>query len=252
MPEENIEDNIGGRSSTNAESPASSRKGESSPPASPEIITPPTRIGLRTPTAKNHELPFAGATFLNSPPPSNVFKHQPRIRGHAGPPPSAASASMALLAKALADSSPPIPNATSKLMDGNQSRSYGTDFDVDSVPFQSGSGNATQPSNAYITSRSNNADGFGAQSFSLHSGTGGGPSGSGWTGGRGLRGLPKARSIISIDKANVNGVTDGHTGRESIKLGRGKGGTIKKAASAGVMGVGVTATGFFTSPGRAS
>jgi hypothetical protein len=255
VPEENLENNNGGRSSTNVESPVSSRNGESSPPISPEIITPPTSIGLRAPTTISTKNREPGTTSASSSPPSNIFKHQPRIRGHAGPPPSAASASMALLAKALADSNPQISNETSTLMEGSRSHSYGTDFGshgLDAVPSRRGSGETTQPSNAYINSRSNGADGFGAQSFSLRSGSGGGPSASGWTGGRGVRGLPKAKSIISIDKSNPNGVADGLAGRESIKLGRGKSGTMRKSASAGVMGVGVTATGFFTSPGGGS
>ena len=92
-----------------------------------------------------------------------------------------------------------------------------------------------------------------------------GQSGSGWTGTGGVRGMPKTRSIISIEKAppvvggvdiNPSGGKGRRTitsGRESINLGRAtitSGGTVRKSASAGagVVGVGVTATRVVASP----
>lgn len=205
--------------------------------------------GMKTPPAKrgspeslkkdlSSETAPSGSKSKDQPQPA-PHKYQPRIRGHTGPPPSAASASMAMLAKALADNSPGHVDERQALLDrtSSQSRSY------------------TNPYSNIINDLPNHSEtSMHAPSVSRRSGgarSGSGPSG--WTGGRGLMGMPKTRSIISIDRTNS---TPGQpekafSGRESIKLGRGtitSGGTVRKSASAGVVGVGVTANGFFTSP----
>jgi hypothetical protein len=154
---------------------------------------------------------------------------------------------MALLAMALAKGTPKSPDENSALLEGSNSRPY-TDpaGPSDDSPYHFLSASDIPMGSAAAPYR--------APSVSVRSGTGGGArSGSGWTGGRGLTGMPKTRSIISIDKspATVGMGDKAFSGRESIKLGRGivtSGGTVRKSASAGVMGVGVTATGFFTSP----
>ncbi|KIM28453.1 hypothetical protein M408DRAFT_329507 [Serendipita vermifera MAFF 305830] len=172
--------------------------------------------------------------------PAPAHKYQGRVRGRQGPPPSAASASMALLAKALAEGT--TPNEHQAFLDRSNGapRSY-TEPDAlpDHVP-----GSFSQ--NSLLANR--------APSVSMRSGVAGSAGPSGWTGGRvlGVGGKPKTRSIISIDRsgATIGGHMDG-SGRESIKLGRGtvtSAGTVRKSASAGVVGVGVTANGFFTSP----
>lgn len=65
--------------------------------------------------------------------------------------------------------------------------------------------------------------------------------------------MPKARSVISIEKSSGGAGNSGglRNGRESIRLGKGtvtSGGTVRKSSSAGVIGVSVTAAGFFAPP----
>jgi len=219
-------------------SPASSNKELSSPSTSPDIATPASKAvpaATVLPSTHAHDAKPSSAA---------AHRHQPRVRGRAGPPPSAASASMALLAKALAEGTQQSPDEHSALLGGSNSRQY-----TYPAPSDDSSHEFTSPSDIPLAPT---ATPYGAPSVSMHSGGGGGArSGSGWTGGRGLRGVPKTRSIISIEKASGTAGGGGFSGRESIKLGKGtvtSGGTVRKSASAGVMGVGVTATGFFTSP----
>lgn len=233
VPEPEMEIETAARSSTKAGSPISSTRGESSPPTSPEIITPPMKDNARvfnSVHSKFHDN-FAPSNSLTA----THHPHRSRGRGNAGPPPSAASASMALLAKALAEGTPKAPNESSTLLRQSQSHpSYGIRPTLDTA--------TANPSEAYLASRAN-IDSPGLIAAGSVSETGG-RSGSGWTGGKGF-GLPKARSVISIEKT-LGG--EGFNGRESIKLGRGSGGTMRKSASAGVVGVGITANGFFASP----
>jgi Rho GTPase-activating protein 1 len=204
---------------------------------------------------------------------AGASKYQGRARGPAGPPPSAASASMALLAKALAEGFPQVPaTENTSLLQRSRTQSYGPPSGPgrSQVLLQADSITNELP-HAQQNLLSVDRQGWlssAAQSVSFQSGSAGGPSRSGWSG-RGPTGMPKTRSIISIEKDSlpkeskatpmsigkagaVRGLT---SGKESIKLGRStitSGGTVRKSASAGVMGVSVTANGFFTSPQASS
>ncbi|KAG8811870.1 hypothetical protein FRC17_002302 [Serendipita sp. 399] len=202
-----------------------------SPSTSPKQVTPLVQSPVTANQSKK------GRDGASSPPPAALAPHQisaqrphGRIRG---PPPSAATQSMALLAKVLAQDT----------SDSNASLHSGGATSHNHLNARDGTIDVT--SKAYQESR-DYSGGQRSQSIALLSN---GPSGSGWTGGRGT-GLPRARSIISIEKTGDN-KSRIFSDKGSINLGRQtitSGGTVRKAASAGVVGVGVTATGFFTAP----
>ncbi|KAG8823480.1 hypothetical protein FRC19_003733 [Serendipita sp. 401] len=236
--EEGLESSVG--------SGTSSKPNISSPSTSPGIITPPVQapitaskskkirdgVSSAPPTAWN----TAATTTTALPQQNSAQRPQGRIRG---PPPSAATQSMALLAKVLSQGA---PDSTPSSLQGRDSLQSHLDQTTD------------RTSKAYQESRDYSGSGQQSQSVAHRSN---GPSGSGWTGGRGITGLPRARSVVSIEKTGGSadrkslGAGRIFSGRESINLGRQtitSGGTVRKAASAGVMGVGITATGFFTPP----
>ena len=233
IPTAELDDEMGRRTPAKRSSPSASKQDLSSPSTSPDMAT-----SARNAPSKSR--PSQDSQQQHTP----VHKYQGRIRGRAGPPPSAASASMAMLAKVLADGA---PDENQALLDrsGSQSRSYTNPSAIEDLPNHS--------STEYPMASTSGA--YRAPSVSMRSGAAGtnarsGSGPSGWTGGRGLLGMPKTRSIISIDRTNatIGPSEKAFSGRESIKLGRGAGGTVRKSASAGVVGVGVTANGFFTSP----
>lgn len=215
----------------------------------PNPISLPISAEVTAPLAANKGKPAAQMANMPSSPNAASTSPMSRAQGRTrGPPPSSATTSMALLAQALAKD-PSNADRNTQVTRSNKSRAL--------LDPQVG-----ESSQAYQESRDGAAGSrtpYGSRSVAYNSH---GPSGSGWTG-TGLRGMPKTRSIISIEKAPpVMGVDinpSGHgkgkrtitSGRESINLGRAtitSGGTVRKSASAGVVGVGVTATGFFAPP----
>lgn len=232
-------------------------------PAIPPKSSKPTPIAASTPPANPSKPPI---------PPKPAYI--PRNKEKKPPP----SASMALLARTLADNPPPVPSESTSLLEGGAysvSRpGRRTTLEVPDQPGYEGYDDGHENDLKVDASRT--------RSISYRSGavTGGALTGSGWTASRNGNGLPRARSVISIEKntpkshdfisltngagkSTRTGTNGGNvdvpsgtksvtgTARGSIRLGKGtvtSGGTIRKSSSAGVVGVGITASGFFTSP----